>query len=66
MEARFMLEKGCEELVFGTGQYGNAALSPEAAALSEEKGVQGHRQADSEGDQDLQPYAQAQGRPVPT
>jgi hypothetical protein len=32
-EARFVFEKGCKELVLGTGQYGNAALSPEAAAF---------------------------------
>ena len=32
-EARFVFEKGCEELILGTGQYGNAALSPEAAAF---------------------------------
>ncbi|HVO27603.1 MAG TPA: MTH938/NDUFAF3 family protein [Candidatus Margulisiibacteriota bacterium] len=37
-EARFVFEKGCTELIFGTGQYGNAALSPEAAAFLEKKG----------------------------
>jgi hypothetical protein len=37
-EARFVFEKGCKELIFGTGQYGNAALSPEAAAFLEKKG----------------------------
>ena len=37
-EARFVFEKGCEELIFGTGQYGNAALSPEAAAFLKKKG----------------------------
>ena len=36
-EARFVFEKGCKELIFGTGQYGNAALSPEAAAFFEKK-----------------------------
>lgn len=35
-EARFVYEKGCEELIFGTGQYGRAALSPEAAAFFDE------------------------------
>ena len=29
-EVRFVFEKGCEELIFGTGQYGSAALSREA------------------------------------
>jgi hypothetical protein len=33
-EARFVYEKGCKELIFGTGQYGNAALSLEAAFLN--------------------------------
>ena len=37
-EARFVFEKGCKELIFGTGQDGNAALSPEAAAFLKEKG----------------------------
>ena len=37
-EARFVFEKGCTELIFGTGQYGNAALSAEAAAFLEKKG----------------------------
>ena len=37
-EARFVYEKGCKELIFGTGQYGNAALSPEAAAFLKRKG----------------------------
>ncbi len=40
-EARFVFEKGCKELIFGTGQYGNAALSPEAAAFLEMKGCRG-------------------------
>jgi len=37
-EARFVFEKGCKELIFGTGQYGSAALSPEAAAFLDKKG----------------------------
>jgi hypothetical protein len=37
-EGRFVFEKGCTELIFGTGQYGNAALSPEAAAFLKRKG----------------------------
>jgi hypothetical protein len=37
-EARFVFEKGCKELIFGTGQYGSAALSPEAAAFLKKKG----------------------------
>ena len=37
-EARFVFEKGCKELILGTGQYDNAALSPEAAAFLKKKG----------------------------
>ena len=37
-EARFVYEKGCKELIFGTGQGGNAALSPEASAFLKEMG----------------------------
>jgi hypothetical protein len=37
-EARFVFEKGCKELILGTGQYGNVALSPEAAASLKKKG----------------------------
>jgi hypothetical protein len=37
-EARFVYEKGCRELVFGTGQYGSAALSPEADAYFKDHG----------------------------
>ena len=37
-EVRFVFEKGCRELIFGTGQYGSAVLSPEAAAFLEKKG----------------------------
>src|SRR5512139_1718581 len=39
-EARFVYEKGCKELIFGTGQSASAALSPEAAAFFERKGCQ--------------------------
>jgi hypothetical protein len=37
-EARFVFEKGCTELILGTGQYGNAGLSLEAAAFLKKKG----------------------------
>jgi len=37
-EARFVYEKGCKELIFGTGQYGSAALSQEAAAFLKDVG----------------------------
>ena len=31
-EAKFLLEKGCEQIIFGSGQFGNVHLSPEAEA----------------------------------
>ena len=37
-EVRFVFEKGCKELIFGTGQYDNAALSTEAAAFLKKQG----------------------------
>jgi hypothetical protein len=38
-EARFVHEKGCEELILGTGQNGLAGLSPEAKAFFKSMGV---------------------------
>jgi hypothetical protein len=37
-EAKFVFEKGCKQLIFGTGQDGMASLSPEASAFFEQKG----------------------------
>jgi hypothetical protein len=36
-EAKFVYEKGCSELILGTGQYGNVELSPEAAEFFDAK-----------------------------
>jgi hypothetical protein len=36
-EAKFVYEKGCRELVVGTGQEGNVTLSPEAAGFFAKK-----------------------------
>src|SRR5215469_11110172 len=33
-EAKFVFEKGCEQLIVGSGQIGNVRLSPEAARLN--------------------------------
>ena len=44
-EVRFVFEKSCKELIFGTGQYGNAVLSPEAAAFLKKKAPSGTRAA---------------------
>jgi len=37
-EAEFVFEKGCEQLIVGSGQEGNVHLSPEAAAYFAKKG----------------------------
>ena len=37
-EARFLFERGCDQLVIGSGQFGNVHLSPEAEAYFERKG----------------------------
>jgi len=37
-EAKFVFEKGCEQLILGSGQMGNVHLSPEAGAYFAMKG----------------------------
>jgi hypothetical protein len=37
-EAKFIFEKGCEQLILGSGQIGNVRLSPEAEAYFKKKG----------------------------
>lgn len=37
-EAEFVYEKGCRQLILGTGQYGNVRLSPEAAEFFQRNG----------------------------
>jgi hypothetical protein len=39
-EAKFLFEKGCDQVVIGSGQMGNLHLSPEAEAYSERKGCE--------------------------
>ncbi len=39
-EARFVFEKGCKQLVLGSGQMGNVRLSPEAEAYFAKKGCE--------------------------
>ena len=36
-EAKFVYEKGCRQLILGTGQYDNVRLSPKAADYFEKK-----------------------------
>ena len=37
-EAKFVFEKGCEQLIVGSGQMGNVQLSPEADAYFAKRG----------------------------
>lgn len=37
-EAKFLFEKGCDQIVIGSGQMGNVQLSSEAAAYFDKKG----------------------------
>jgi hypothetical protein len=39
-EAKDVFEKGCDQLIVGSGQQGNVRLSPEASAYFEKKGCQ--------------------------
>jgi hypothetical protein len=36
-EAKFIFERGCDELILGSGQMGNVRLSPDAEAYFEKK-----------------------------
>lgn len=40
VEAKFLFEKGCDQVVIGSGQMGNLRLSPEAEAYFERKGCE--------------------------
>ena len=39
-EAKFLFEKGCDQVVIGSGQMGNVHLSPEAEAYFKRKGCE--------------------------
>jgi hypothetical protein len=39
-EAKFVFEKGCDQLIVGSGQMGNVDLSPEAEAYFAKKGCE--------------------------
>jgi hypothetical protein len=39
-EAKFVFQKGCEQLILGSGQMGNVHLSPEAEAYLTKKGCE--------------------------
>ena len=48
-EAKFVFEKGCKQLVIGSGQMGNVNLSPEAQAYFAKAGLQSPLAAHSRG-----------------
>jgi hypothetical protein len=39
-EAKFLFEKGCDQIIIGSGQMGNVQLSPEAATYFDKKGCE--------------------------
>jgi hypothetical protein len=39
-EAKFVFERGCEQIILGSGQMGNVHLSPEAEAYFAKKGCE--------------------------
>ncbi len=39
-EAKFVFEKGCDQLIVGSGQMGNVDLSPEAEAYFAKRGCE--------------------------
>ena len=41
-EAKFVFEKGCEQLIIGSGQIGNVHLSPEAEAYLQKRGARSY------------------------
>ena len=41
-EAKFVFEKGCEQLIVGSGQMGNVQLSPEADAFLQKRDVRSY------------------------
>jgi hypothetical protein len=49
-EAKFVFEKGCEQLIVGSGQMGNVRLSPEAEAYFAKKNCKVSVTADPQGD----------------
>jgi Uncharacterized conserved protein len=53
-EAKFVYERGCNQLVVGSGQMGNVRLSPEAEAYFAKKRLQSSVAADPRGDSGVQ------------
>ena len=64
-EAKFVFERGCDQLILGSGQMGNVRLSPEAEAYFAKKGMQGTIAAHSRGDRCVQWVAPEEDRAFP-
>ena len=56
-EAKFVFERGCEQLILGSGQMGNVHLSPEAEAYFAKNALQGTIAAHPRGDPGVQQVA---------
>src|SRR6266568_2277321 len=56
-EAKFVFERGCEQLILGSGQMGNVHLSPEAEAYFAKTGLQGSVATHPRGDRCVQQLA---------
>ena len=64
-EAKFVFEKGCRQLILGSGQEGNVRLSPEAEAYFAKKDCQVVIQPHTAGHSRLQRSPRKEDRPVP-
>ena len=62
-EAKFVFEKGCEQIVIGSGQMGNVNLSPETEAYFAKAGCKVLLQPTLEGYRSIQQIAGAEGWP---
>ena len=61
-EAKFVFERGCEQLILGSGQIGNVHLSPEAEAYFAKKGCKVLLQPTPEAIQCVQQVARKEDR----
>ena len=61
-EAKFVFERGCEQLILGSDQMGNVHLSPDAQAYFTKKGCKVLLQPTPRGDRCVQQVACEEGR----
>src|SRR5437764_2833046 len=62
-EAKFLFEKGCDQIVIGLGQTGNVRLSSRPKPISKKR-LRGPVEANTRGDPDVQPVACKEDRTV--